>query len=60
MGRLRIVLAKYSGREGRRVEAILHKASRIIADFAAKEKVKPVMEELKNIREKDKAWQENE
>jgi len=48
------LLAKYSGREKRRIDVILHKASRIIAETVAGEKVKPVMEELKNIREKIK------
>jgi putative transposase len=48
------LLAKYSKRERRRVDAILHKASRIIAEIVAGEKVKPVMEELKNMRERIK------
>jgi putative transposase len=46
------LLAKYSGRERRRVNTIIHKCSRIIADLAAVEGVKPVMEELNGIREK--------
>jgi len=45
------LLAKYSKRERRRVDAILHKASKIIAEIVAGEKVKPVMEKLKNMRE---------
>ncbi|MCQ5336688.1 MAG: transposase [Candidatus Methanomethylicia archaeon] len=45
------LLAKYSKRERRRVDAILHKASKIIAEIVAEEKVKPVMEKLKNMRE---------
>jgi IS605 OrfB family transposase len=48
------LLAKYSKREKKRINAILHKASRIIAETVAGEKVKPVMEELKNMREKMK------
>jgi putative transposase len=46
------LLAKYSKRERRRVDAILHKASKIVAEIVAEEKVKPVMENLKNIRER--------
>ncbi len=46
------LLAKYSGREKRRVNDILHRASRIIARIIVEEKVKPVMEKLINIREK--------
>jgi IS605 OrfB family transposase len=46
------LLAKYSGRERKRINAIIHKASRIIAGITAKENVKPAMERLKNIREK--------
>ena len=46
------LLAKYSGRERRRINDILHKASRVIAHIIAEEKVKPVMEKLTNIREK--------
>jgi len=48
------LLAKYSGREKRRIDAIIHKASKIIAEIVAEEKVKPVMEKLKNMREKIK------
>ncbi|ACB08303.1 transposase, IS605 OrfB family [Candidatus Korarchaeum cryptofilum OPF8] len=48
------LLAKYSGREKRRVNTILHKASKVVAEIAAEEKVKPVMENLKNIRERIK------
>jgi putative transposase len=48
------LLAKYSRREKRRIDAIIHKASKIIAEIAAEEKVEPVMEELKNMREKMK------
>jgi putative transposase len=48
------LLAKYSKREKKRISAILHKASRIITEIVAGEKVKPVMEELKNMREKMK------
>ncbi|MHA1505706.1 MAG: RNA-guided endonuclease InsQ/TnpB family protein [Candidatus Asgardarchaeia archaeon] len=46
------LLAKYSGREKRRVNAILHKTSKIIAESVKGEKVIPVMEELKGIRER--------
>jgi hypothetical protein len=46
------LLAKYSGRKKRRRDAIIHKASKIIAEIVVEEKVKPVMEELKNMREK--------
>jgi len=46
------LLAKYSGRERNRVNVIIHKASRVIADIIAEEGVKPVIEELKDIREK--------
>jgi putative transposase len=48
------LLAKYSGREKRRIDAIIHKASKIVAEIVAEEKVKPVMEKLKNMREKIK------
>ncbi|MCR6668448.1 MAG: transposase [archaeon YNP-WB-040] len=48
------LLAKYSKRERRRVDAILHKASKIIAEIVVGEKVKPVMEKLKNMRERMK------
>jgi IS605 OrfB family transposase len=48
------LLAKYSKRERRRINAILHKESRIIAETVAGEKVKPIIEELKNMREKMK------
>jgi putative transposase len=48
------LLAKYSGREKRRVNTILHKASKIVAEIVAEERVKPVMENLKNIRERIK------
>jgi len=48
------LLAKYSGRERRRIDAILHKASKTIAAIVAEEKVKPVMEKLKNMRERIK------
>jgi len=48
------LLAKYSKREKRRIDAIIHKASRTISEIMAKEKVKPAMEKLKNIREKIK------
>jgi putative transposase len=45
------LLAKYSKRERWRVDAILHKTGKIIAEIAAKEEVKPVMEKLKDMRE---------
>jgi putative transposase len=48
------LLTKYSGREKRRIDAILHKASKTIVRIVAEEKVKPVMENLKNIRERIK------
>jgi putative transposase len=48
------LLAKYSKRERWRVDAILHKASKIIAEIVAGEKVKPIMEKLKNMRERMK------
>ena len=48
------LLAKYSGRERRRIDAILHNASKTIAGIVAGEKVKPVMEKLKNMRERIK------
>jgi putative transposase len=48
------LLAKYSGREKRRVNTILHKASKIVAEIVAEERVKPVMEELKDMRERMK------
>jgi len=48
------LLAKYSGREKRRVDIIIHKASKIIAEMVAREKAKPVIEELKNMRERIK------
>jgi transposase len=37
------LLAKHSKREKKRINAILHKASRTIAKIAAGEKVKPIM-----------------
>ena len=48
------LLAKYSKRERERVDAILHKVSKTIAEIVAEEKVKPVMEKLKNMRERMK------
>ena len=48
------LLAKYSGREKRRIDDILHRASKIIAKIISEENVKPVMEQLKNIRERIK------
>jgi putative transposase len=48
------LLAKYSGRERRRVNDILHRASKIVARIIAEESVKPVMEKLTNIRERIK------
>jgi putative transposase len=48
------LLAKYSRRERWRVDAILHKASKIIAEIVVGEKVKPVMEELKDMRKRMK------
>jgi len=48
------LLAKYSGREKRRINSITHKASKIVAEIIAKENVKPVMEKLKNIRRRIK------
>ncbi|MEM2812566.1 MAG: transposase, partial [Candidatus Bathyarchaeia archaeon] len=46
------LLAKYSGREKRRVNDILHRATKIIAGIIAEENVKPVMEKLTHIRER--------
>jgi hypothetical protein len=46
------LLAKYSKRGRRRVDAILHKASKTIAEIVVGEKVKPVMEKLKNMRKR--------
>lgn len=46
------LLAKYSGRGRRRVNDILHRASKFIAHLISEENVKPVMEELTNIRER--------
>jgi putative transposase len=46
------LLAKYSRREERRINTIIHKASKTIAEIIAEENVKPVMEKLKNIRER--------
>jgi len=40
------LLAKYSGREERSVDTIIHKVSKTIAEIVAKEKVKPIIEEL--------------
>ncbi|MEM4021368.1 MAG: transposase [Nitrososphaerota archaeon] len=46
------LLAKYSGREKRGVNDILHRATKIIAGIIAEENVKPVMEKLTNFRER--------
>ncbi len=46
------LLAKYSERERRRVDALLHRASKIVADIVARERVRPVMEDLRGIRER--------
>ncbi len=52
-GRVRTrLLAKYSEGEKRKINDILHRASKTIARIIAEEKVKPVMETLTNIREK--------
>ena len=48
------LLAKYSKREGMRIDVILHKASKTIAKIVAEEKIKPIMENLMNMREKMK------
>lgn len=48
------LLAKYSRREWRRVNAILHKTSKIVAEIVAKEEVVPALENLKGIRERIK------
>jgi putative transposase len=48
------LLAKYSQRERRRTNVILHKASKTIAKIAVGEKVKPIMEKLKSMRERMK------
>ncbi|MBS7609231.1 IS200/IS605 family accessory protein TnpB-related protein, partial [Candidatus Bathyarchaeota archaeon] len=45
------LLAKYSGRERRRIDDILHRASKIIASIVAKENIKPAIESLTNLRE---------
>ncbi|MBS7247333.1 MAG: transposase [Candidatus Freyarchaeota archaeon] len=46
------LLSKYSGRERRRVNDVLHRAAKIVAGVVAEENVKPVMEELTHIRER--------
>ncbi|MBS7609291.1 transposase [Candidatus Bathyarchaeota archaeon] len=46
------LLAKYSGRERRRIDDILHRASKIIASIVAEEGAKPIMEELTDIRDR--------
>ncbi|MEM2830471.1 MAG: transposase, partial [Candidatus Jordarchaeales archaeon] len=46
------LLAKYSGREERRVNDVLHRAAKVVAGVVAEENVKPVMEELTHIRER--------
>ncbi|MEM3512245.1 MAG: transposase, partial [Candidatus Jordarchaeales archaeon] len=46
------LLAKYSGRERRRVNDVLHRAAKVVAGVVAEENVKPVMEELTHIRER--------
>ncbi|MEM3856815.1 MAG: hypothetical protein QW108_04290, partial [Saccharolobus sp.] len=46
------LLTKYSKREKRRVNDILHKATKVIAGIIAEENVKPIMEELTYIRER--------
>jgi putative transposase len=48
------LLAKYSGREKRRVDIIIHKVSKTIAEIVAREKAKPVIEELKDMRKRIK------
>ncbi|MBC7090520.1 MAG: IS200/IS605 family element transposase accessory protein TnpB [Nitrososphaeria archaeon] len=48
------LLAKYSGREQRRINNILHRTSKIIANIVAEENVKPTIENLKYIRERMK------
>ncbi|MEM2829500.1 MAG: transposase [Candidatus Jordarchaeales archaeon] len=46
------LLSKYSGRERRRVNDVLHRAAKIVAGVVAEENVKPVMEDLTHIRER--------
>ncbi|MGC8911144.1 MAG: RNA-guided endonuclease InsQ/TnpB family protein [Nitrososphaeria archaeon] len=46
------LLAKYSGRERRRTDDVLHRASKIIAKIVSEENLKPVMEELNHMRER--------
>ncbi len=48
--KMRNILKKYSGREKRRVENFLHKASKIIVREAEKYNAKIIMENLNNIR----------
>lgn len=45
------LLVKYSGREKRRINDILHRTSKIIANIIANENIKPMMENLINLRE---------
>ena len=45
------LIKKYGGREKRRVDNTLHKASKRIAVFCGENRLKPVLEDLKHIRE---------
>ncbi|MEM3750158.1 MAG: transposase [Candidatus Jordarchaeales archaeon] len=44
------LLAKYSGRERRRVNDVLHRAAKVVAGVVAEENARPVMEDLTHIR----------
>ncbi|MGB9660238.1 MAG: RNA-guided endonuclease InsQ/TnpB family protein [Nitrososphaerales archaeon] len=46
------LLTKYSGREKRRINDILHRASKIIAKIISEENLQPAMENLRHIRER--------
>jgi len=52
--RARELLSKYKGREKRRVNYAIHKASKIISEICRKENVYPILENLKNIRKRIK------
>jgi putative transposase len=44
------LMAKYGSRESRRVNDMLHKASKQIASYCGEKKLGPILENLKNIR----------
>jgi len=50
----RMLLKKYSGRRKKKVEALIHTATKYLSEVAKREEVRIILEDLKNIRDKVK------